>query len=148
MKKMSRLAREKAVDVAQRAAKRLADDLRIRVVYLFGSVADSQSQQPRDLDLAMLADPEISLDEQLRIRADLVLDSEVNIDLVSLNHASVVLAREVVDHGVCLFTRTPEDEVEFVTRARSRYWDFSPYLSAQWKAAGERTEARVRGPET
>jgi hypothetical protein len=64
------------------------------------------------------------------------------IDLVFLDGAPVVLAREVVDHGTCLFSRTPQDEVQFVTRARARYWDFKPFLDEQWRLAAARQEER------
>jgi len=133
---------------ARRAAKQLADDPRVRLVYLFGSAADRTVASPRDIDLAILTAPPLSLDERLRLRADLVSGGVPSLDLVSLNDASITLAHEVAEHGVCLFARTTEDEVDFVTRARARFWDFSPYLAEQWKAAGERQEHRHHGPQT
>jgi hypothetical protein len=66
------------------------------------------------------------------------------LDLVSLNRAGIVLAREVADHGICLHAEPPEAEVEFVTRARARYWDWKPFLEVQWRNAGERLEERRR----
>jgi hypothetical protein len=65
--------------------------------------------------------------------------------VVSLRGAPVVLAREVVEHGVCLYTDPPELETEIVVRARARYWDFKPFLDEQWRLAGERLEERRRG---
>jgi hypothetical protein len=70
------------------------------------------------------------------------------LDLVSLNEAPIVLAREVAETGVCLYARTPDVEAEFVTRARARYWDFSHYREEQWRLAGERAAERGRGPAT
>jgi hypothetical protein len=58
----------------------------------------------------------------------------------------VALAREIADTGICLFARDPQDEVELVTRARARYWDFRPYLEEQWAASRRRTEERLNGP--
>jgi len=101
--------------------------------------------QVRDVDLAVLTAPALSLDELMRLRADLVDATRAPIDLVALNDASIVLAHEVVDSGRCLFARTPEIEVEFVTRARARYWDFKPYRDEQWRLAGERLAERQRG---
>lgn len=80
------------------------------------------------------------------MRADLVLAVGAEIDLVSLNDAPVVLAWEVADSGCCLYASDPDAEVEFVTRARSRYWDFKPFLDEQWRLAGQRLEERQRGP--
>ena len=132
---------------ARRAIGVLEKDSRVRLVYLFGSSADPSIQSPRDLDIAILTDPRLSLDQRMRLRADLVASGASGVDLVSLNDASVTLAHEVAEHGICLFARSDDEEVTFVTRARSRYWDFAPYLAEQWKAAGERLEHRRHGTE-
>ncbi len=124
----------------------MANDPRVRVVYLFGSAADPQRAVVRDVDLAVLTDPSLAPDELLRMRADLVLAVGAEIDLVSLNDAPVVLAWEVADSGCCLYASDPDAEVEFVPRARSRYWDFKPFLDEQWRLAGQRLEERQRGP--
>jgi predicted nucleotidyltransferase len=134
--------------LAEHAAARLAVDPRIRLVYLFGSAAQSDRAIIGDLDLAVLAEPPLSLEELLRRRAGLIAVAGAPIDLVSLSEASVVLAREVADTGVCLYARTPDLEIEFVTRARARYWDFQPYREEQWRLAGERAAARRSGPAT
>jgi predicted nucleotidyltransferase len=147
MRERTRIPNEEAQQLARRAADRLAEDTRVRLVYLFGSAADGSAAPPRDVDLAILADPPIQLDELLRIQADLVSGTGCRLDLVSLHQASVALAHEVADHGVCLFARTSDDEIGFVTRARSRFWDFSPYLEAQWQLTEQRAETRTRGPE-
>jgi hypothetical protein len=93
----------------------------------------------------VLTPPALPLDELMRLRADLVNETRAPIDLVSLNDASIVLAHEVADSGRCLYTSTPDAEVDFVTRARTRYWDFKPYRDAQWRLAGERLAERRRG---
>lgn len=135
------------MDRARAAAQRLAGDQRVRLVYLFGSAADAHVVKPEDLDIAVLAEPPLSFDERMALRADLTAEGIAGVDLVSLNDAPVVLAHEVAEHGACLFARTSEDEVAFVTAARARFWDFAPYLAQQWAAAGERAETRRRGPQ-
>jgi predicted nucleotidyltransferase len=124
----------------------LATDPRVRLVYFFGSGVDDTAPTIRDVDLAILTQSSLSLDELTRLRADLVAGTHAPIDLVSLNEAGVVLAWEVVDHGVCLYARDPDIETEFVTRTRARYWDFKPYLEVQWRLAGERLAERRVGP--
>jgi predicted nucleotidyltransferase len=131
---------------AARAARVLAADPRVQLVYLFGSAADPTAARTNDLDLAVLTDPPLSLDELIRLRADVVQDVPTAIDLVSLNDAPTVLAHQVVDCGRCLFARDPALETEFVTRTRSRYWDFKPYRDEQWRLAGERQQERLVGP--
>lgn len=135
------------MDKARAVADRLARDERVRLVYVFGSAADADVAEPNDLDIAVLAEPALSFDERMALRADLAVESIAGIDLVSLDDAPIVLAHEVAEHGVCLFARNPEDEVAFVTAARARFWDFAPYLAQQWAAAGERAETRRRGPQ-
>jgi predicted nucleotidyltransferase len=135
-----------ARQLAEQAAQHLADDPRVRLVYLFGSAVDPQRPVVRDIDLAVLTDAPLAQEELLRVRADLVLAIGAEIDLVSLNDAPVVLAWEVAESGSCLYARDADAEVEFVTRARARYWDFKPFLDEQWRLAGQRLKERQRGP--
>lgn len=134
-------ARERAT----RAAELLARDPRVRLVYLFGSAAQAGRPTVRDLDLAILADPPLSLDELMRRQADLVAATGGPLDLVSLNDAPLALAHEVVEAGVCLHASDPDIETAFVTRTRALWWDFTPYREEQWRLVGERVEARRRG---
>jgi predicted nucleotidyltransferase len=139
---------ENARQLAERAAQHLARDPRVRLVYLFGSAADPARGVVRDVDLAVWTDPPLAQDELLRVRADLVLAVGGEIDLVSLNDTSVVLAWEIADSGRCLYAADADTETAFVTRARSRYWDFKPFLEEQWRLAGERLEERQHGAST
>jgi predicted nucleotidyltransferase len=141
------LSTEQARQAAERAAHRLANDGRVRLVYQFGSSVDSARSAVRDVDIAVLTDPALSLVALMRLRADLVAETNAPIDLISLNDASVVLAWEVADSGRCLYARDADTETDFVTRARARYWDFKPFLDEQWRLAGERLEERRRGSQ-
>jgi predicted nucleotidyltransferase len=147
MRPIPRLSRAAARAAAERAAQVLGKDPRVRLVYLFGSVTDPERDEVRDVDLAVLCDPPLSTDELLRLRADAAEAAGAVIDLVSLNHASVVLAWEVTNGGACVYASSPDTETDFVTRARSRYWDFQPFLKEQWRLAGERLQERRRGPQ-
>lgn len=148
MDAMRHLTADVARTAASRAAQELARDLRVKLVFLFGSAADPERKLVRDLDLAVLTDPPLSLGELMRLRADAAATTGVPIDLVSLNEASVVLAHEVAATGTCLYARDPDVETEFITRARSRYWDFKPFLEEQWRLTGERLEERRRGSKS
>lgn len=130
---------------AEQAARFLARDPRVRLVYLFGSAAQPDRPAARDVDIAVLTDRALALDDLMKWRADLVLATGAPIDLISLNDASIVLAHEVADSGVCLYAKSEDIETEFVTRARARYWDFKPFLDEQWRLAGERLEERRHG---
>jgi predicted nucleotidyltransferase len=144
-----RIPREQARQAAERVATRLREDPRVRLIYLHGSTTDSKQDFVRDVDVAVLTEPALTLDERVRLAADLERTLHVPIDLASLNEASIALAHEVVDNGVCLYAKRPDDETAFVTRARSRYWDFKPFRDAQWRLAGERlAERQRRGAES
>jgi predicted nucleotidyltransferase len=145
MVSLVRLSGAEARDAARRAVDRLASDPRVQLVYLFGSAADEGRAEVRDVDLAVLGEPALSLDELMRLRADAIAAAGgLPIDVVSLNEASIVLAHEVADSGRCLYARSPDVETEFVVRSQARYWDFKPFLEEQWRLTGERLEERRR----
>jgi predicted nucleotidyltransferase len=139
---------ERLREAADRAVRVLRRRPGVRLIYLFGSAADPERAYGRDLDLAVLCVPPPAFEDLMKLRADVVAEAGCPVDLVSLGDASVVLSKEVADTGTCLFAATPEEEVEFVTRARSRYWDFKPFLEEQWRSAGRRAEERSRGPQS
>lgn len=146
MDKITRIPLDVARERAERAARLLAADPRVKLVFFFGSAADPGRKIPvRDVDLAILTDSTLNVWEFMRLHGDAVQAAGGEIDLVSLNEAGIVLAREVVDTGRCLYADPPELETDFVCRARMRYFDFKYYLDEQWRISGERVEERLRG---
>jgi predicted nucleotidyltransferase len=140
-----RVPRQQLLDGAAAIAERFALDDRVLLVYVFGSACETTRPDPGDLDLAILTRDRLGLEDLMRLRADVALETRLPVDLLSLNDAPVLLAREVVDSGLCLFARTDDAQTEFVTRTLARYWDFAPYLHEQWRLAGKRVAERVRG---
>ncbi len=140
-----RISASRAREAAAAAARRLADDPRVLLVYLFGSAADPDQATVRDVDLGVLTELPLDTDALMRLREEVVSAVRAPVDLVSLNRAPVVLAHEIAEHGRCLFARSADVETDFVVRARARYWDFKPFLAAQWRSAGERLAERRRG---
>ena len=148
--RLSELPRRATLSVAEaheraaRAARRLAEDSRVRLVFLFGSAASGDRGAVGDVDLAVLTRPALSLRQLLTLRAGLAAAVGPGLDLVSIDEASVVLAWEIVEHGECLYAADPSEHLELVTRVRSRYWDFQPFLRTQWRLTGRRLEERLR----
>jgi predicted nucleotidyltransferase len=140
------LSPEVARKRAERAARALATDPRVELVILFGSAADSRRRSVGDVDLAVLTRPVLTFQQQLNLAADAVLAAGGDLDVVFLNDAPVVLAREIADTGRCLYAASPYLEADFVTRARMRHLDFRHLLDEQWRLTGERLEARRHGP--
>lgn len=146
MVEMPRIDPKAARERAERAARFLAADPRVKLIFLFGSAADPDRKLPvRDVDLAVWTEPEIEFWEFLRLRDRAGDAAEGEIDLVPLNEAGIILAHEVADTGICLHANPPERETEFVCRARMRYFDFKPYFEEQWRMTGERLTERRRG---
>lgn len=142
MVEIPQLATEEALNRAERAARFLATDPRVKLVFLFGSAVDPDRKSVGDVDVAILTDRPLGLYELLDLKADVAQAAGGEVDLVLLNGASVVLAREVAVTGRCLHADPPELETEFVTRSNMEYLDFKWYLDQQWKILGERLEAR------
>jgi predicted nucleotidyltransferase len=145
MVKIPQLSPEAARNRAERAARFLAADPRVKLVFLFGSAADPDRSSVRDVDLAILTDPPLGLYELLDLKSEVARAAGGEVDLVPLNDASVVLAHEVAVTGRCLHADPPELETEFVTRSNMEYLDFKWYLDRQWQILGERLEARRHG---
>jgi predicted nucleotidyltransferase len=137
---LSPLSATDARRAAAAAARLLAVDPRVHLVFLFGSAV--RGVMARDVDLAVQADPPFTLEERVARQADLTAAIGAPIDLVPLEDASVALRYEVAETGVCLSARTPDAATEFVIRSRALYWDFRPFLDEQWRLAGERTTTR------
>ena len=100
---------------------RLALD--IRLAYLFGSCASGTARRGSDVDVAILFDhlpTPASLD---RLTEDLGAAAERRVDLVVLNAAPPLLAREVIARGRLIMCRDEDERVRFVTRTTARYQD-------------------------
>jgi len=134
---------ESVESLSDRAVEMLARDPRVRLVFLFGSSARPGVVPPRDLDLALMAEPPFTTDELLRVQGHLQARLAVAVDLVDLSEASIALAHEIVEGGRCVFARTPDDETEVVTRTRMRWWDWLPMREVQWSESGRRLEKRL-----
>jgi predicted nucleotidyltransferase len=146
MREAASIPPEEARHRAGRAARFLAADPRVKLVFLFGSAADPERTLPvGDVDLAVLIEPPLDFWELLRLREQVAEAAGGEIDLVPLNEAGVVLAHEVAETGVCLHSEPPGRADEFVCRAIMRWLDFKPFLREQWRILGERLEERRHG---
>jgi predicted nucleotidyltransferase len=149
MYEIPKFSPEEARERAERAARSLAADPRVKLVFLFGSAADPDRKIPvGDVDLAILTEPSLDFGAFLDLRADTVTAAGGEIDLVPLNEAGVILTHEVAETGICLYSDPPDLEAEFVCRAIMRYLDFKPFFDEQWRIAGERLAERRRGSES
>jgi predicted nucleotidyltransferase len=117
----------------------------IRLAYLFGSCASGTARPGSDLDVAILFDhlpAPASLD---RLTEDLEAATERRVDLVVLNFAPPLLAREVIARGRLVKCRHDDERVSFVTRTTARYQDTAHLRRVQYAYLRERTDAHRAG---
>jgi len=106
------------VDDLERVARRLSEDSRVEAVYLFGSQANGEAHDRSDVDLAVLLGEDVSLADELRLRAVAVDElHRDDIDFVILNDAPPLLRYEVVMGGRRLFVRNDASADDFEYRA-------------------------------
>jgi uncharacterized protein len=87
-------------------AGRLARDVAVERVWLFGSRARGDNFQRSDIDLAIEA-PAMSHDDWLRIKLDFADEAPtlLLIDLVRLEEAPEVLREQILEEGIVIYER-------------------------------------------
>jgi predicted nucleotidyltransferase len=104
-------------------------------VYLFGSLARDRAHRDSDIDVAVLLDWAAYPSSATRFEARLRLTGELgaalgrnDVDLVVLNDAPPVFAREVVTSGRRVFVADAEAEHAFRRDVQLRAADLEPWL--------------------
>ncbi len=103
----------------------------VQVAYLFGSQARGQAGPLSDVDVAVLLDegltPAEALDLQLRLMTDLAEAlGRDDVDVVVLNHASLVLCHQVLKSGQLLLCRDETARFHFTFETNRDYLDAVP----------------------
>ncbi len=111
---------------------------RIKAVYLFGSYAIGKENKYSDLDLAVLLDNVDNKMIKLDILAELTANHFDNVDLVVLNHASLLVRFEAVKHNQLIYKRDDFNATQYYSSVVRKYLDFRPLLEIQRKALKER----------
>jgi predicted nucleotidyltransferase len=101
----------------------LDDRLGVDAVWVFGSVATGDVRQTSDVDLAGLFRRTPSAMELIETREELAHRVGRDVDLVDLDHASPILAMQVLRHGRLLVDRDPRRRQRFVAGVPGRYED-------------------------
>lgn len=111
----------------------------IQLAYLFGSVAEEKQTRLSDLDVAVLVEPnrlqeldQEPLGYQAAITTDLMALLRTNdVDVVILNHATPLLAYEVVKYGIKVFCRDEAERIRFEVHTFQQYVDTKPLREIQ-----------------
>lgn len=132
-------------DLQGRVVRAVSDDVRVKFIYLFGSRAGGRGQPESDIDLAVWADPPLSLREAAELEGLLAarLDEPDlgEVDLLVLNDAPMWLQFRVLGEGIVIFSRDEALRVSFRERVEKQFLDFRHLHDAY--LAGVRTRARA-----
>ena len=133
------------MDIDERIRLALEDQYDICLAYLFGSCASGAARPGSDVDVAILFDhlPTPALLD--RLTENLGAATERRVDLVVLNVAPPLLAREVVARGRLVMCRNEDERVRFETRTTARYQDTAHLRRVQYAYLRERAEAHRAG---
>jgi predicted nucleotidyltransferase len=130
------------MDLTERIRLVLAACPELRLAYLFGSAAAGAERPTSDVDVAILFDepPAPTMLDVLTERLEAAVERRV--DLVVLNSAPPLLAREVIAGGRLILSRDDDECVRFVTRTTARYQDTIHLRRVQYAYLRERAEAQ------
>ncbi len=97
----------------------------VTAAYVFGSVAKGCSENPKDVDVAVLLNPKDSRSFDILLFITAIEESlGCRADVVVLNRAGELLKYEVRRHGRLVFDRSHEFRKNFEIRSRKMYEDF------------------------
>jgi len=112
----------------KRVVEILSKQERVKLAYLFGSVARGKEGKLSDLDLAVFLDESLSKKERFNLQIALI--SEIssilktdNVDLVVMNDASLSLNYEIIKSNHPLFVRDKIQKIDLEHKILSRYLD-------------------------
>lgn len=108
----------------------------VLAAFLFGSAARGRSHRESDLDVAVLLDRALAGDRASRFELGLDVAGALartlgrnDVDLVVLNDAPPLLAREIVTGGRLVFCRDDETLRGYVRDVSLRAADLAPFLA-------------------
>ncbi len=116
--------------------KNVLDDLAkkydLKVVIVFGSVANNRAKKDSDIDLAILSSSKLTLRKELELRYQLQNLFKREVDLVFLRDAGPLLLGQIAKEGKLLFGKKRDFDSIRISAMKS-YLDFEPYFKLQEK---------------
>ncbi len=95
----------------------------VQAAYLFGSAVRGHFSMESDIDIAILFSCPPDGLRLLDLQEDLIALLGRQVDLVNLNHASPILATQVLKYGESVFERSAHAAREFRVRTMFAYYD-------------------------
>ena len=110
----------------------LAKKYDLKVVIVFGSVANNRAKKDSDIDLAILSSSKLTLRKELELRYQLQNLFKREVDLVFLRDAGPLLLGQIAKEGKLLFGKKRDFDSIRISAMKS-YLDFEPYFKLQEK---------------
>ena len=125
-------------DQDERIAGYLKKQERVKLAYLFGSVAEGKEGKLSDVDLAFFLDESLSKKERFNLQLKSISEltsilKTDRIDLVIMNDAPISLNYEIIKANHPLLVRDEGNRIDFEHRILSRYLD-RRYYDKRWTA--------------
>ncbi|MBC2581685.1 type VII toxin-antitoxin system MntA family adenylyltransferase antitoxin [Clostridium sp. DJ247] len=102
---------------------------KIKFAYVFGSQATGKAAENSDVDIAIYFEEEYPPMEDAFIRGDIIEEGKVffkrDVDIVSLNNASLLLKYEVIHDGIVI--KDNDYRADFESLSLREYFDFKYY---------------------
>jgi hypothetical protein len=117
----------------------------VRLAYVFGSAARGEARPSSDVDVAALFETSPEAGDLDSLATELQTAAGRRVDLVVLNTAPPLLAREIVKTGRRLTCRSEGERVAFETRAIARYMDTAHLRRVQDRYLRARVDALRAG---
>lgn len=116
-------------DLTRDLTKLLAAGPRLRLAFLFGSMARGTDRPGSDLDVAILPlEADLPLADELALQARLALWAKREVDLVRLDHCTPALRYRVAREGIALLGEH-RDLSAFRARAGIEHEELSPLVA-------------------
>jgi predicted nucleotidyltransferase len=122
--------------------KRITDYLnkqeRVKLAYLFGSVAEGREGKLSDVDMGVLLDESLNKKEKFNLQLKLISEltsilKTDRIDLIVMNNAPISLNYEIIKANHPLLVRNEGQKIDCEHRILSRYLD-RRYYDKRWAA--------------
>lgn len=113
---------------------------KIKFAYIFGSQATGEASENSDVDIAVCFDKSYEAVEEAFIRGDIIEEGKAffkkDVDIVSLNNASLLLKYEIIHDGIII--KDDDERVDFESLSLREYFDFKYYSDIYDNAMIER----------
>lgn len=107
----------------------MKDKYNIKFAYIFGSQATGKASKNSDVDIAVYFGKSYEAMEEVFIRGDIIEEGKAffkkDIDVVSLNNASLLMKYEIIHDGIVI--KDDDERTNFESLALREYFDFKYY---------------------